>query len=243
MLILKKNGGENMKKPIAERVDIVSAFVNKEIDKDTAARLLSCSKRTLERYVKNYIVYKTNGLIDHRRSNNFKLTVEQIEKIIQTKKTDRWSSPRNIRDFLGLPVHYRTVWKILVNNGLGKENLKRVKAIERFEAEFPNDLWQTDIMGKIDFPKLGVLYLIATCDDHSRFVPSGRWFKTQGKMNVFSVWYDSLSRFGIPKKMLQNKGSQYKARQKFGNADYEWYAKQLGIELLWASRVQVKGKN
>jgi len=231
-----------MKKPIAEREEIVSAFVKEEIDKDTAARLLGCTKRTLENYVKNYIVYKTNGLVDHRRSNNTKLTSEQIDKILQTKKTDRWRSPRNIRDFLGLPVHSRTVWKIIVNNGLGKENLRRVKAIVRFEAEAPNDLWQTDIMGKIDFPKLGVLYLIATLDDHSRFVPDGRWFKTQGKMNVFSVWYNSLSKFGVPKKMLQDKGSQYKARQKFGTADYEWYASQLGIELLWASKAQVKGK-
>jgi transposase len=231
-----------MKKPIAQREEIVSAFVKQKIDKTTAANLLGCTKRTLENYVKNYIVYKTNGLVDHRRSNNKKLTSQQIEKIIKTKNDDRWRSPRNIRDFLELDVHSRTVWKILQKNGLGRENLKRVKAIMRFEAEAPNDLWQTDIMGKIDFPKLGVLYLIATLDDHSRFVPDGRWFKTQSKMNVFSVWYESLARFGIPKQMLQDKGSQYKARQRFGNADYEWYAKQLGIELLWASKAQVKGK-
>lgn len=61
-------------------------------------------------------------------------------------------------------------------------------------------------------------------------------------MNVFSVWYDSLSNFGIPKKMLQDEGSQYKARVRFGTADYEWYAKQIGVELIWAPRPQVKGK-
>jgi hypothetical protein len=103
-------------------------------------------------------------------------------------------------------------------------------------------MWQTDVMGKIDFPKIGTLYLIATLDDHSRFVPSGRWFKTQGKMNVFQIWYDSLSRYGIPKKMLQDEGSQYKARVRFGNADYEWYAKQIGVELIWATKAEVKGK-
>jgi hypothetical protein len=103
-------------------------------------------------------------------------------------------------------------------------------------------MWQTDIMGKIDFPKIGYLYLIATLDDHSRFVPSGRWFKTQGKMNVFNVWYQSLSNWGIPTKMLQDEGSQYKARARFGITDYEWYAKSLGIELIWAPTAQVKGK-
>ena len=42
--------------------------------------------------------------------------------------------------------------------------------------------------------------------------------------------------------MLQDAGGQYKARTKFGNADYEWYAKSLGIELTWALTAQCKGK-
>ena len=103
-------------------------------------------------------------------------------------------------------------------------------------------MWQTDIMGKIFFPSIGILYLIATLDDHSRFVPSGRWFKTQGKMNVFQIWYESLARWGVPEKMLQDEGSQYKARTRFGTADYQWYANALGIELIWAHKAQTKGK-
>lgn len=231
-----------MKKPITEREHVVSAFVKKEIGKDIAVRLLGCTKRTLETYVKKYLVYQTQGLVDHRRSNNRKLSPTQIERIVALKQTDRWRSPRNIRDHLSLPVHAISVWRILFTHGLTRENLKRVKAIIRFEAEAANDLWQTDIMGKIHFGKVGVLYLIATLDDHSRFVPSGRWFKTQGKMNVFSVWYESLSKFGIPKKMLQDEGSQYKARTRLGTADYEWYAKRIGIELIWAETAQCKGK-
>ena len=231
-----------MKKPITEREQIVSAFVKQEIGKDTAAQLLGCTKRTLETYVKGYLVFKTAGLVDHRTSNNHKLSLSQVDRIVSLKKVEQWRSARNIRDYLNIAVHERTVWKILVAHGLARVNLKRVKAIVRFEAEQPNDLWQTDIMGKIDFSKIGILYLIATLDDHSRFVPAGRWFKTQGKMNVFSVWYASLSHCGVPTKMLQDEGSQYKARTRFGTADYEWYAKSLGIELIWAPTAQVKGK-
>lgn len=231
-----------MKKPITEREQIVSAFVQKEISKDTAASLFGCTKRTLASYVKAYLAYGVSGLVDHRRSNNRKLSVSQIETIVSLKRKEPWRSARNIRDYLNLAVHDRAIWKILVNHGLTRVNLKRVKAIIRFEAENPNDLWQTDIMGKIDFPHVGILYLIATLDDHSRFVPYGRWFKTQGKMNVFSVWFSSLSSCGVPNKMLQDEGSQYKARVRFGVADYEWYAKQLGIELIWAPSAQVKGK-
>jgi hypothetical protein len=165
-----------------------------------------------------------------------------MERIVRVKTANPWRSARNIRDYLDLPVRSRTVWSILRKHGLTKQNLKRVKPITRFEADNPNDMWQTDIMGKIAFPKVGTLYLIATLDDHSRFVPYGNWFKTQGKMNVFNVWYESLARFGIPDKMLQDEGSQYKARTRFGIADYQWYARLIGIKLIWAGRAEVKGK-
>ncbi len=231
-----------MKRPIAEREQIVSAFVKKEIGKDTAAHLLGCTKKTLRRYVTTYLAFGVSGLVDHRTSNRRKITPAQITAVVALKKAEEWRSPRNIRDYLSLPVHERTIWKLLIRHGLSRTNLKRVKAIVRFEADNPNDMWQTDIMGKITFKRLGDLYLIATLDDHSRFVPYGRWFKTQGKMNVFSVWYQSLSSCGIPTKMLQDEGSQYKARARFGLADYQWYAKCLGIELIWAPTAQCKGK-
>jgi len=166
----------------------------------------------------------------------------QREKAVEIKGKDRWRSARNVRDKLNLSVHETTVWRIFQKEGLVKENIKRVKPIQRFEAAEPNDLWQTDIMGKINFPNLGTLYLIATLDDHSRFVPSGRWFKTQGKMNVFQIWYESLAKCGLPKEMLQDEGSQYKAKTRFGTADYQWYAKALGISLIWATRAETKGK-
>lgn len=231
-----------MKRPIADREQIVSSFVNKDLGKEQAAQLLGCTKRTLETYVKQYVVYNTAGLVDHRSSNNWKLTETQKETIVALKRDHPWRSPRNIRDHLALPVTSTTVWRLLIARGLSRVNLKRVKAIIRFEAEHPNDLWQTDIMGKITFVHLGDLYLIATLDDHSRFVPAGRWFKTQGKMNVFAVWFQSLSSCGVPTKMLQDEGSQYKARTRFGLADYQWYAKSIGIELIWAPTAQCKGK-
>ena len=231
-----------MKRPIADREQIVLSFVKKELGKEQAAQLLGCTKRTLETYVKQFVVYKTAGLVDHRTSNNRKVSRTQVDTILSLKRTQPWRSARNIRDYLALPVHDRTVWKILVAHGLAHTNFKRVKAIIRFETAAPNDMWQTDIMGKITFVYLGDLYLIATLDDHSRFVPYGKWFKTQGKMNVFSVWYQSLSSCGIPTKMLQDEGSQYKARARFGLADYQWYAKQMNIELIWAPTAQCKGK-
>lgn len=231
-----------MKKPIEQRRGVIRALLAGEIGILKAADLLGCSQRSIKRYRKAFLAKGKEGLIDHRHSNYRKLTKEQKKAIIALKKKDRWRSARNIRDKLNLPVHEATVWRVTSAAGLGKENLKRVKPIIRFEADFPNEMWQTDIMGKIDFPKIGTLYLIAALDDHSRFCLAGRWFKRQGKMNVFQIWYQSLVRWGLPEKILQDEGSQFKARTRFGQADYQWYAKQLKIKLIFAKRAQTKGK-
>lgn len=231
-----------MKYPLGKRVEIIQAYVKNEISKQKASDLLGCSLRTIKRYTLAFIVYGPEGLKDNRHSNNYKLTRQQKDTIVDLKKKDRWRSGRNIRDKLKLSVNSKTINNIFRSEGLTRENIKRVKAIVRFEAEHPNDVWQTDIMGKIAFKNLGILYLIATLDDHSRFVPAGKWHRTQGKMNVFQIWYESLSKCGLPKAMLQDRGSQYKARTRFGTADYEWYAKAVGIELIWANSAQCKGK-
>ncbi len=231
-----------MKKPIEVRKSVVNSFLSGEIDKKRAAELLGCTTRTIENYRRAMRKEGESGLVDHRHSNNHRLTKEEISLVVSCKNSDRWRSARNIRDKLKLAVDERTVRRVLLEAGLGKENLARVKPIVRFEANYPNEMWQTDIMGKITFPNIGDLYLIATLDDHSRFVLAGRWFKTQGKMNVFQIWYESLSRWGLPNKMLQDEGSQYKARTRFGQADYQWYASTLKIELIWAYKAQTKGK-
>lgn len=231
-----------MKQPLEKRYETVLAFLERKINKRTAAEILSCTTRTVTNYAILLRKYGKEGLRDRRHSNHWKILPEQRERLISLKSRDRWRSARNVRDKLSLPVHEATVWRIFQKVGLIRQNRERIKPIQRFEAQKPNDLWQTDIMGKVDFPKIGILYLIATLDDHSRFVPSGRWFKVQGKLNVFRIWYEALARFGLPRAMLQDEGSQYKARTRFGQADYQWYAKALDIDLIYAKRAQTKGK-
>lgn len=75
-----------------------------------------------------------------------------------------------------------------------------------------------------------------------RFVLSSNWYERQTKQNVFFVWYAAMRRWGIPKAMLQDRGSQYRANTQFGQADYQYYAGLLKIGLIWAKKAQTKGK-
>jgi len=114
--------------------------------------------------------------------------------------------------------------------------------VERFEAPSPNALWQIDIMGKTHFPFIGDLYLICAVDNHSRFIPHGQWFYRKYGINVYQVMYNAFIRYGLPESILSDRGSQFKATQRGGEANYQWYAHQLGITLVLGRKPQTKGK-
>lgn len=223
-----------------QKVIAVRKVLEGTISRMDGVRVLGCSPRTMRRYLQKFLAKGPEGLRDRRRSNNRKLSIKDEKEIIRVKREGPWRAARKIGEILNLPVHRVTIWRVLVKHGVAHLNYEQIKPIQRFVAKAPNDLWQADIMGKVRFPKLGVMYLIATIDDHSRFILSGKWFRKQTKINVFRVWYHALCHYGLPKAMLQDKGSQYRAHR--GEADYQYYARLLGIELKYANKARTKGK-
>lgn len=182
------------------------------------------------------------GLKDQRKSNYRKLQLEEESRIVACKSEKSHRSARWIRDYLKLPVSVEVVRLVLVKHHLNRISLPPVKPVKRFVAEAPNELWQVDIMGKVKFPFVGDLFLILALDDHSRFILSGAFFFRQFKLNVFLVLYRALICWGLPKALLSDKGSQFRASHRHGEADYQYYAKRLGIEPIYAHRAQTKGK-
>lgn len=224
------------------RIEMVQDCLKGKLNNRKVAEKLGCSIRTVQRYKVRYCAQGMPGVIDKRNSNYRKLTVKQLKDIKRLKKEGPWRSCRYIRDKLNLSVSSKTVWNVLKKADLLHLNAERLKPLQNFVAKKPNDLWQSDIMGKIKFPHLGYVYLIATIDDHSRFILSSNWYLRQTKQNVFFIWYSAMRRWGKPAAMLQDRGSQYKAHARFGQADYQYYAKLLHIKLIWAQKARTKGK-
>ncbi len=80
---------------------------------------------------------------------------------------------------------------------------------ERFCRPHPNDLWQMDIMG-FYIRDAHKVYLISAIDDCSRMIVGWGLFREQTAENVLEVLRGSLVRFGAPKEILTDQGSQFK---------------------------------
>lgn len=234
---------------LKQKQEVVRKLLLGKVNKDEAERILKVKRRSINRYISLVSIFGLTALVDKRHGNNRKLTSKQEKELVQIKEKGRWRSARKAIELTGINiVSIRQIQRVWVKYGLNRENIERLKPLVRFVAKYPNDLWQADIMGKMWFPHLGEAYLILVIDDNSRFVLGGKWFSSQTQMNVFRVWYHCLFNWGLPKGMLQDKGSQYKANARYGQSGeyaqstYQFYARTLGIELIFAHRAQTKGK-
>jgi transposase len=221
---------------------LVVGVLRKRITKDRACEFAKKTRRTINRWIQSYLEQGEIGLRDKRSSNYKKLSEKDERQVVVSKLKGKHRSARFIRDQLKLPVHEETVRLILVKHHLNRISLPPVKRIERFEAKEPNDLWQIDLMGKAHFPLVGDLPLIATIDDHSRFIHYGRFFYRKFRINVFMVMYEAFVRYGLPRAILSDRESQFRSTNPKGETDYQYYAKNLGINLIYAQKARTKGK-
>ncbi len=207
-----------------------------------AAALLDVAMRTLRRYLQRYRQAGPDGLRDRRGGSRPRLPGAQEAAIVEAKRAGPHRSARKIRDLLHLPVSREAVRQVLVRAGLNRLGLPPVKAVQRFVAAAPNALWQIDIMGKGRFPLLGDLYLILALDDPSRFLLAGGFFPRKFRIHLFTVMYAAFTRWGLPQRLLSDRESHFKSTSPLGEADYQYYARRLGIELVYAGRARTKGK-
>lgn len=212
------------------------------LSRRAAEVLLDVSDRTLRRYLHRYRQAGAAGLRDRRGGSRPRLTGAQQAAIVASKRARPYRSARKIRDLLRLPVSVEAVRLVLVRHGLSRLGLPPVKPIQRFVAAAPNDLWQIDIMGRVRFPLIGDLYLMLALDDHSRFVLAGGFFPRKFRINLFTVMYAAFTRWGVPQALLSDRESHFKPTRPPGEADYQYYARRLGIHAMYARRARTKGK-
>ena len=109
----------------------------------------------------------------------------------------------------------------------------------KFEAELPNDLWQSDVMhGPLVSaePRQKKSYLIAFLDDHSRLVPYARFYLSEKLTDFLEAFENALLKRGLPRKLYVDNGAAYRAKH------LEHITASLGIALVHAKPYQPQGK-
>lgn len=122
-----------------------------------------------------------------------------------------------------------------------KINARSPNAVDRrkFEAEYPNVLWQSDVMHGpkvIADGKKRKTYLCAMLDDHSRLITHGQFFSTERIESLHETLRHAVAKRGLPQKLYVDNGSCYRA------IFFEQVCASLGLALLHAKPYQPQGK-
>src|SRR5205823_4266274 len=124
-----------------------------------------------------------------------------------------------------------TVWRILKRQGLiTPEPHKRPKAsFVRFEAELPNELWQTDATEwhLADSSKVEILNLI---DDHSRLCLASVAFPTVKAADALHSFYSAVEEYGAPARFLSDNAAVFSGKSRRGRVALESELDHLGIQ-------------
>jgi putative transposase len=132
-----------------------------------------------------------------------------------------------------------SVHRLLKREGLDKPVEQKPEDRRRYEAELANDIWQSDVlhgpMVRVG-DKLRKSYLIAFLDDHSRLVPHGEFYLSEGLACFLDAFKKGLLKRGLPRKLYTDNGAAFRSRH------LEQVCASLGIALIHARPYRPQGK-
>jgi len=132
-----------------------------------------------------------------------------------------------------------TVYRFLHSQNLMKPPAGQKQDRRKFEAELPNDIWQSDVMHG---PMVTVgerkrkSYLIAFIDDHSRLIPYARFYLSEKLTSFLDAFEKALLKRGLPRKLYVDNGAAYRSKH------LEHITASLGIALIHAKPYKPEGK-
>ena len=139
----------------------------------------------------------------------------------------------------GKDLKSTTVYRFLHAQNLMKPPEGQNQDRRKFEAELPNDMWQSDVMHG---PMVTVgerkrkSYLIAFIDDHSRLIPYARFYLSEKLTSFLDAFEKALLKRGLPRKLYVDNGAAYRSKH------LEHITASLGIALIHARPYKPQGK-
>ena len=139
----------------------------------------------------------------------------------------------------GIVLNNSTVYRFLHQHNLMASQMKKPVDRRKFEAELPNDLWQSDVMHgpKVDVDgKMRKTYLIAIIDDHSRLIVQARFYLSEKLSSYLDAFENAIAARGLPRKLYVDNGAAFRSRH------LEYITASLAISLIHAKPYTPQGK-
>lgn len=132
----------------------------------------------------------------------------------------------------------QSIYRLFKRHGLDEPFVER-QDMRRFEAELPNDLWQSDCLhGPVVMAgaKQRKSFGFAFIDDHSRLIPHGEFYLRENIESFTDALKKALKKRGLPRKLYVDNGPYFRSH----NLDFSCAS--LGISLVHCTAYRPEGK-
>lgn len=179
---------------------------------------------------------KPRAMDDETAANLIQLRREMpkapVAKLIQALTQRRLVAP-------GTALSQTSVYRFLNHHGLMRDPGKTSVDRRKFEAQSPNDIWQSDVMhgpSVMVGNRLKKTYLVAFIDDHSRLVPHARFYLSERLDDYMHAFETALLTRGLPRKLYVDNGAAFRSHH------LEHVAACLGIALIHSKPYTPQGR-
>ena len=189
------------------------------------------------------------GIAEHSRRPHHspRHTAESIEQQVVAERQRRGWGARKLQPLLarqGVELAVSTIHRILLRRGLVADEDRYRPALQRFEREQPNQLWQMDFKGVPQkYASCGVTPL-SVLDDHSRYLLGLEALPHNNGAAVRERLEQIFSDAGLPKALLLDHGTPWWNPQGAGWTKLSVWLMQQGIRLHFSGirHPQTQGK-
>jgi Transposase and inactivated derivatives len=221
--------------PVTEqRLALVHSVRSAGLSIAEAARRFGVSRKTAHKWLARYDAEPERPLSDHSRrphASPRRTSADQENAVLEVR--DRWGwGPRKLHAVMAREGQFappvRTIAAILNRHGRTQPPpAEAPEAIQRFERETPNELWQLDFKGPLEVERRPVNPM-TLLDDHSRYLLCLRPCFDMTYATVQAVLWEVFGEAGMPESILCD--NAFAARNTYvGLSSFEAWLIRLGI--------------
>jgi transposase InsO family protein len=177
---------------------------------------------TLLKWARRYRQHGLEGLAPKPRADRGQwrvITPELAELIERLKRENPYRTGTALLRALGADsISPSTLYRFLQSRGLTTERLLAVgPERKKFEAEFANQIWQSDMLygPYVQRPGGGKqqAYLYTALDDASRLVAHAEFYPSQGLDSLLDCVRKAIEKRGVPSRIYADNGHVYRSIQ------------------------------
>jgi putative transposase len=213
----------------------------------------SLTEKSIRRYLEAYREKGFEGLKPENRSDigtSKAIPAEFLEQAFILKQEEPRRSARKIIQIMEIQEKVKpgllkpsTLSRHLLQNGMNTKELKKSdKVFRAFQADHPNQIWQSDVMYGPYLPdpdqpeRKKRTYLVGLIDDCSRMVPHAEFYWQENLPHFENTLQKAIIKRGIPEVLYVDNGAIFSSRQ------LDLICAELGIRKIHCKPYSPEGK-